>query len=418
MQTDERRLQQAMGVMYGQAYGDAFGMPGELWTQRQIAQALGEIDRLLPGHPDNPASHLFCAGQVTDDTQMACAIAHALIEDHNKQEAGVLYRLATEKAALVDELNCLLYELGDRVACHLIDWADREQVWDKNILGPSSARALQAVKQGDAVAALHNDGRTNGAVMRIAPIGCIYPLQPWTPNSSLDEIGDMLGELYALVFAVSSPTHKSDIALSGAAGVAAFLSAALAGLGPGACVQAARAATRRVQGVVNRRISPCNSYEAVLAREGIETFSPNLEQRIVWALDLIDTAERQYGHAAFNLSHAATQAVLDICAQTIGCGMDVIETVPCAFAIARAARFDPMLAAYLSAQAGGDTDTIGALATSMCAALRGVRAIPSHLCELLDEVNQMDIAHISTALDGIRQDMAAVRDGGERGVER
>lgn len=44
-------------------------------------------------------------------------------------------------------------------------------------------------------------------------------------------------------------------------------------------------------------------------------------------------------------------------------------------------------------QLGGDTDTIGAMATAICGALHGVQAIDPALKNELDAVNRLDFGH-------------------------
>ncbi|HAK49333.1 MAG TPA: ADP-ribosylglycohydrolase family protein, partial [Salmonella bongori] len=67
------------------------------------------------------------------------------------------------------------------------------------------------------------------------------------------------------------------------------------------------------------------------------------------------------------------------------------------------ANTDPNRCAVLCANLGGDTDTIGAMATAICGALHGVSAIDAQLKQTLDEVNQLDFAHYAGALASYRQ---------------
>ena len=43
--TTESRI---LGCLYGQAIGDAMGMPSELWPKRRIINHFGWIERFLP----------------------------------------------------------------------------------------------------------------------------------------------------------------------------------------------------------------------------------------------------------------------------------------------------------------------------------------------------------------------------------
>ncbi|VEC49312.1 putative ADP-ribosylglycohydrolase [Escherichia coli] len=65
-------------------------------------------------------------------------------------------------------------------------------------------------------------------------------------------------------------------------------------------------------------------------------------------------------------------------------------------------------APVLCANLGGDTDTIGAMATAICGALHGVNAIDPALKAELDAVNQLDFNRYATALAKYRQQREAV----------
>ena len=63
--TTENRI---LGCLYGQAIGDAMGMPSELWPKRRIINHFGWIERFLPGPKENIAACEFRAAEFTDDT--------------------------------------------------------------------------------------------------------------------------------------------------------------------------------------------------------------------------------------------------------------------------------------------------------------------------------------------------------------
>lgn len=42
-----------LGALYGQALGDAMGMPSELWPRKRVKAHFGWIDRFLPGPAEN-----------------------------------------------------------------------------------------------------------------------------------------------------------------------------------------------------------------------------------------------------------------------------------------------------------------------------------------------------------------------------
>ena len=94
--------------------------------------------------------------------------------------------------------------------------------------------------------------------------------------------------------------------------------------------------------------------------------------------------------------------------QVVGAGTSTIESVPCAIALVELAQTDPNRCAILCANLGGDTDTIGAMATAICGALHGVNAIDPALKAELDAVNQLDFNRYATALAKYRQQREAI----------
>lgn len=89
--------------------------------------------------------------------------------------------------------------------------------------------------------------------------------------------------------------------------------------------------------------------------------------------------------------------------QVIGAGTSTIESVACAIAMVELAQTDPNRCAILCANLGGDTDTIGAMATAICGALQGIGAINPVWKQELDTVNQLDFNRYATALARLRQ---------------
>jgi len=85
-------LDKILGAFCGQALGDAFGMPSELWPRKRVQGHFGWIDDFLDGPEENDAARYFRAGEITDDTSMALAIADAIIELDGDIEAECIAR--------------------------------------------------------------------------------------------------------------------------------------------------------------------------------------------------------------------------------------------------------------------------------------------------------------------------------------
>lgn len=315
------KTERILGALYGQALGDAMGMPSELWPRSRVKAHFGWIDRFLPGPKENNAACYFNRAEFTDDTSMALCLADALLERKGKIDPDLIGR-------------------------NILDWALRFDAFNKNVLGPTSKIALNAIRDGKPVAELENNGVTNGAAMRVSPLGCLLPARD--VDSFIDDVA-----------LASSPTHKSDLAVAGAVVIAWAISRAIDGESWSAIVDSLPSIARHAQ------------------QKRITTFSASLAARLEIALKIVRNAD-------------GTESASEQLYQVVGAGTSTIESVPCAIALVELAQTDPNRCAVLCANLGGDTDTIGAMATAICGALHGINAIDPALKVELDAVNQLD----------------------------
>jgi ADP-ribosylglycohydrolase len=333
------KAERILGALYGQALGDAMGMPSELWPRRRVKAHFGWIDRFLPGPAENNAACYFNQAEFTDDTSMALCLADAIIECDGQINADVIGR-------------------------HILQWATDFDAFNKNVLGPTSKIALNAIRDGKPVSALENNGVTNGAAMRTSPLGCLLPAT---------RLEHFVGE----VALASSPTHKSDLAIAGA-------------------VVVSWAISRAIDGESWTNIADALPGIARYAQEvKVTTFSASLAARIELALKTVREA---------NGIESASEQIY----QLVGAGTSTLESVPAAIAMVELAGTDPNRCAILCANLGGDTDTIGAMATAICGALQGVQAIDLSLKAELDRVNQLDFGYYCEKLLHYREQRECV----------
>ncbi|BDH45222.1 hypothetical protein TUM12370_12660 [Salmonella enterica subsp. enterica serovar Choleraesuis] len=328
------KAERILGALYGQALGDAMGMPSELWPRTRVKAHFGWIDRFLPGPQENNAACYFKQAEFTDDTSMALCLADALLECEG-------------------EIN------PDIIGRNILAWAEGFDAFNKNVLGPTSKIALNAIRDGKPVASLENNGVTNGAAMRVSPLGCLLP--PRCLDSFIDDVA-----------LASSPTHKSDLAVAGAVVIAWAISRAIEG--------------DKWDDIVTSL--PSIAHQAQQKR--ITTFSASLAARLEIALKIVRES-------------SGAESASEQLYQVVGAGTSTIESVPCAIAMVELAGGCPNRCAVLCANLGGDTDTIGAMATAICGALNGVNAIDPVLKQELDAVNQFDFARYATALTQLRK---------------
>lgn len=176
-----------LGGLFGQAMGDAFAMPAYLRPEDTWEHYQGWIETFHPGPPGHPAHDGLKAGQITDDTEQAMALAETMI-----QEQG----LSVEGAARA-----------------IVRWYDQIDGDHNPYVGPSTRRACLALKQGADPHTTGLMGDTDGGAMRISPIGLI---NPGNRDRAIED-----------AVTACTPTHFTRVAISGAAAVAASIAAAL-----------------------------------------------------------------------------------------------------------------------------------------------------------------------------------------------
>ena len=336
MTLQEKRI---LGAFYGQALGDAMGMPSELWPRSRVKQHFGWIDGFLPGPAENNAACYFGRAAFTDDTSMALALADAIVTHDG-------------------DIN------AETIGANILHWAEEFDAFNKNVLGPTSKIALNALKMGTPVTQLENNGMTNGAAMRVSPLGCLLPAK------DLDAFVDA-------VALASSPTHKSDVAIAGATVIAWAVSRAIDGASWTSIRDELPAIARAAQ------------------EKRVTTFSASMAARVELALSVV---------AQGRGVESTMQQIYDL----VGTGTATIESVPAAIAMVELANTDPNRCAILCANLGGDTDTIGAMAVAICGSLHGIDGIDSQLKAELDAANALDFTRYSNAFIRFRQQREAV----------
>lgn len=309
------------GAVYGMALGDAMGMPSELWGRDRVRKYFGKIEGFLDGPKENSVACNYKKGQFTDDTGQALVILDSLSSTNFKPNSK---------------------DIAER----LLEWAEKENAFENNILGPTSKVALANFRDGIDSKLVTDKALSNGSAMRIAPIGCLF--------SAKDK-----EELANFVYGVSEVTHTSDIAIAGAAMVAVAVSSAIE--------------NDDFETVLNDVFE----MEPIARMLGAETYSPSLSERIKLGIYLAN--EYKDNEDLF------LEKLYDI----VGAGVNISESVPSAISIAYYAQ-DPNKCALLCANLAGDTDTIGAMATAICGAFKGVGSIKQEYIEVLDKANDVD----------------------------
>jgi ADP-ribosylglycohydrolase len=325
----------AAGALYGLALGDALGMPTQMLPRERIVADFGPVlTGFEPAAADHPLAAGMPAGSVTDDTEQAVLLARLLLDGQGSVDPAELAR-------------------------RLVAWEDDMRARGSlDLLGPSTKRAVELLLEGTPIDEVGRLGTTNGAAMRIAPVGII--------KRSANPVA-----LVEAVVEASQLTHNTGVALAGAAAVAAAVSAGLDGASVPEAVDAAVAAAR------------------LGVRRGHWVAAADVAERIVWATtDLVHdlSAER----------------VCERVGTLVGTSLASQESVPAAFALLYARRDDPWEAALLAASVGGDCDTIAAITGAIGGACHGVEAFPASARATIEQVNGL-------GLDALAADLLKLR---------
>jgi ADP-ribosylglycohydrolase len=324
---------QARGALYGLAIGDALGMPTQMLSRRQIRQRWGP---LLAGFEAAPPGHPIAAGRpagaVTDDTEQAVLLGRLLV------------------AGPVDPRE---------LAAVLVAWEhDMAERGSLDLLGPSTRRAVSAVLAGTPPEEAGVHGDTNGAAMRITPVGIKV-----TP--------DDLPRLVDAVHEASLVTHNTSVALAGAAAVAAAVSAGLSGTGGVAAVTEVAVDAAQLG-----------------AERGHWVAGADVSARLRWATGLV--------------AGRPAQEAAEVIYSLVGTSLATQESVPAAFAVLSAVPDDPWRACLLAASLGGDCDTIAAMAGAIGGAVHGLAAFPAHAVEVID-AQGLGLAALADSLLALRE---------------
>jgi ADP-ribosylglycohydrolase len=86
----------------------------------------------------------------------------------------------------------------------------------------------------------------------------------------------------------------------------------------------------------------------------------------------------------------------------VGTSLATQESVPAAFAVLAAAPDDPWLACRMAASAGGDCDTIAAIAGAIGGACHGVAAFPERARATVSAVNGLRLDEVAAGLLAVR----------------
>lgn len=240
------------------------------------------------------------------------------------------------------------------IAGHILAWAKRENAFENNILGPTSKITLELFEKGEDARMYSDQALSNGAAMRIPPVGTLFRTE-------------QKQELCDYVYQISHITHSSDITLAGACMVAMAVASAM---------------EKEDRDAMIEDVLAVEDYAMSL---GASTVSASIGTRVKYGVELA----KKYAEDA--------DSFLEELYNMMGAGVNTVDSVPCAIAIAYYS-FDVKKCALMCANLGGDTDTIGAMASAICGGVKGIEGIAEEDVRLIREANQVDFSSYAEEL--------------------
>jgi ADP-ribosylglycohydrolase len=323
----------ALAAFRGLAIGDALGMPTQSMSLDEIRRDHGSVTGFVDAGPHQRIAPGMPAGTVTDDTEQAVLVARLLVEGGGRLDPT-------------------------RFAEALIAWERAMAAKGSlDLLGPSTKTAVQRILDGVPASEAGSTGTTNGAAMRITPVGIA------TPADDLDALVDAVQDACRV-------THDTGLGIAGASAVAAAVSAGLDG------------ATR------TEALDVAVAAAALGETRGHWVAGASIAARTAWA--------RRY---------LATVPVADrvgAVSTLIGTSVASQESVVAALALV-ALDDDPWATLGTAASLGGDTDTIAAMAGAVLGAVHGPEAWPAEAVDTVERVNDLHLDAVTTDLLELRE---------------
>jgi len=335
------RFSRAYGALAGLALGDALGMPTQAMSPEQIRAVYGRITGLVDGDASQPYAPGMPAGSVTDDTEQALLVASLLVRGRGTSSG----RVALDAGEFAHALLAWEVSMIERGSLDL--------------LGPSTKAALERVRAGEDPLTVGGAGTTNGAAMRVTPIG--IAMSTADPEAFADA-----------VWSSCQVTHATRQGFQSAALVAAAVSMG---------IDAAHSTTPDLRSLL---------WKAV-------TYIDSLPERGAWTPDPdVVAATRR----AMQLVANPASSSLECLVEQVGTSVASAQAIPMAFALL--AR-DPSPQALLdAANIGGDTDTIGAIAGAILGAVLGFEVFVGRGLAQVELASHLDLPSVALELLELR----------------
>lgn len=236
---------------------------------------------------------------------------------------------------------------------YLNEWMKANPDKSRFVAGPNTMKALDAISNGTSIEQAGRFGTTNGGAMKISPIGVVCDYRD--TSALVDAVGR-----------ICLPTHNTSAAIGCASAVAAGVSYGIRG----------GDSTSELWDVALRA-----AHEG--QRRGFHFPSSSVSRRMEEARKVVDARGRSES--------------IQLLKELFGTGVESVETAPAVFAIISLAEGDPWEAVQISANIGGDTDTLGAITGAVCGAMHP-DALPASMIDEIERVNGIDFSDYARGL--------------------
>ena len=307
------------------ACADAVGKATEFMTPQDIKSNMGRISGLV--EPSKSITHPdLPIWAVTDDTE---------------QNLWLLRRYLKDGKVTIEN-----------TVSELVRWIEGTGAVEKHYIGPSSLKALQGIQAGEDPLKAGINGTTCGGIMR-APAAVFASI---LLNQDMNEC----------IYNALVCTHNNSVALESAYAYAYALRFVIDNIIEG------KTELNTIEAIIDKAIEGASFG---LKKAPWESASASLRSRLLFLRSLV-------------LASWSEEKLKDFLYGVLGTGLPSYETAGAVFCM-NMFTDDPLRIMYLCAETGGDSDTIGALASSL-ASLRNLKTeLPEDMVKTVVEKNKL-----------------------------
>lgn len=322
----DRKLVRAFWEAY--AIGDAYGKATEYCSLDEIKNCYSTIDRILG--PEESLSHKdLLKGKVTDDTEQNIY----LIKAYSKTRFVSAKITADALVSWINETDAMKY------------------------IGPSSLRALNAMKKGVPPEEAGKNGTTCGGIMRV-PAAVFFSDDKTLINNVVECL---------------KPTHFTSLAIEAALSYAFALRCALKNSSVEEILEEAK------RGAREGRQYGC--------RERTQGVGPKVDSRIAFLEKIIKEIKNE-------------NELKDLLYSVLGTTLSSQDVASAVYGLFLYCKEDTALIIRLATELGGDTDTIACLAAGLSALYGKGHNIKRDEIKLVEEANGINFESLTSLILG------------------